>query len=297
MVMMLLLFSCKSKQNSNEGGDSSPVSPVKVTHVVKHVLQSAEQVPATVTYLDKSNISASSTGYLTQVNVQTGSEVNAGQVLFKIETREHKALQGDTVLAKTGIANYGVFSVSAPAAGFITQLLQQQGDFVQEGTPICTFTRKDQALVKALVPYSMRPKIAIGKSCQLLFPDSTTEKGKIQKVLNVMDVSAQRIQVLIKPEKASSWPEGLNLYVSFPGTSTPNAQLLPQTALLSNERLTDFWVMKLLDDSTAVKIPVKIGETGNDSVQVIQPEFSVADRLITEGGYGLADTAKVKVIK
>jgi hypothetical protein len=34
---------------------------------------------------------------------------------------------------------------------------------------------------------------------------------------------------------------------------------LPKAAILSNEIETDYWVMLLKNDSTAVKVPVQIG--------------------------------------
>ena len=51
--------------------------------------------------------------------------------------------------------------------------------------------------------------------------------------------------------------------------------------------------MKLINDTTAVKVPVKTGIEKGDTVQVISPEFSANDKILSGGNYGLADTAKV----
>ena len=36
--------------------------------------------------------------------------------------------------------------------------------------------------------------------------------------------------------------------------------ILPQNAIQSNEMLTEHWVMKLANDSTAVKVPIQTGK-------------------------------------
>ena len=73
------------------------------------------------------------------------------------------------------------------------------------------------------------------------------------------------------------------------------AQSLPRSAFLTDETESDFWVMKLIDSVTAVRVPVKKGIETKDRVEVISPTFSPADKIIVTGNYGLPDTAKVRV--
>jgi uncharacterized NAD(P)/FAD-binding protein YdhS len=51
--------------------------------------------------------------------------------------------------------------------------------------------------------------------------------------------------------------------------------------------------MKMINDSTAVKVPVKKGIETSDKVEILSPEFSPQDKILLNGNYGLADTAKV----
>lgn len=53
--------------------------------------------------------------------------------------------------------------------------------------------------------------------------------------------------------------------------------------------------MKLINDSTAVRVPVKKGIESGNKVEILQPEFSGTERIIITGNYGLEDTAKVNV--
>ena len=66
---------------------------------------------------------------------------------------------------------------------------------------------------------------------------------------------------------------------------------------MCDETQTQFWVMKLVKDSLAIKIPIEKGAETKDSVQIVKPVFSVNDKIVISGNYGLADTALVKVIK
>ena len=48
-----------------------------------------------------------------------------------------------------------------------------------------------------------------------------------------------------------------------------NTTLLSKPAVLSNEEQTEFWVMKLLNDSVAVKMDIKKGIESGDKIQII----------------------------
>lgn len=63
----------------------------------------------------------------------------------------------------------------------------------------------------------------------------------------------------------------------------------------SDEALTEYWVMKLSGDSTAVKVPVKVGNSSASEIEVNSEELSVNDRIVLTVGYGLEDGAKVVV--
>jgi len=55
--------------------------------------------------------------------------------------------------------------------------------------------------------------------------------------------------------------------------------------------------MKLIDDSTAVKVPVEKGMEVNDRIEILKPGFTNTDKFLLTGNYGLADTAKIKIVK
>jgi len=55
--------------------------------------------------------------------------------------------------------------------------------------------------------------------------------------------------------------------------------------------------MKMINDSIAVKIPVKTGMESENKIEIISPQFQPKDKILLTGNYGLEDTAKVIVEK
>jgi len=72
---------------------------------------------------------------------------------------------------------------------------------------------------------------------------------------------------------------------------------LPRAAVLSDETQTNFWVMKMADSVTAVKIPIKKGIETRERIEILSPVFSANDKIILSGNYGLPDTARVSIIQ
>ena len=75
------------------------------------------------------------------------------------------------------------------------------------------------------------------------------------------------------------------------------AVTVPKQAILSDENQATFWVMKMINNTTAVRVNIKKGIEKGDRVQIIEPQLTESDRILLTGNYGLADTAKVSIQK
>ena len=75
-----------------------------------------------------------------------------------------------------------------------------------------------------------------------------------------------------------------------------DAASLPKACILTDETMQNYWVMRLINDTTAVKVPVEIGISEKNRVQITHPEFDTNDLFLDSGNYGLGDTAFIKVI-
>jgi hypothetical protein len=71
--------------------------------------------------------------------------------------------------------------------------------------------------------------------------------------------------------------------------------ILPKEAILTNETQDKFWIMKVIADSLALKIPVVKGLENDGEVEIIKPALKLTDIIIQKGAYGLSDSTKVKI--
>ena len=83
--------------------------------------------------------------------------------------------------------------------------------------------------------------------------------------------------------------------VKIPVKNSKDAFVLPKSSVMSNETQTEFWVMKIINNNTAMKVNIKKGIENDNLVQIIDPQFSLNDRFISEGAFGLPDTAKILI--
>lgn len=296
LAWLLLISACGSEQPGVATEEAPPPKTlVDTTAVTIQDIRQEERFPATTFYPESNKLSAPIAGYLLRSPQQVGEKVGRGQVLFTLETREHRAINSDTELKKSDLAKMGVVSVHAPASGVILTLDQRQGEYVAEGATLCTIALSDKIGFRLSVPYEFNNYVKIGTNCSIELPDKTRIPGRITENLNTAAITSQTQTFLVKPLKPVALPEGLNVSIIVQTEGSAKATVLPKSAILSNETMDEFWVMKLYDDSTAEKVPVTLGLTTGETVQVKTPSFSKDDRILMEGNYGLGDTALVKI--
>ena len=296
VLLSCLMAGCNNKDQQT-GKQQESVTSVKLTGLTRRDIKETETVPATVTYINKSDISAPFAGFITNIYVKNGDYISKGAPLFRLETKEHAIINGDTTLQNTGIGSLGSSTINAPASGYVTNVKQQQGNFVQEGASIMTLVRINDRFVKAFLPLHFRNVFSPGDNCIIILPDTVRIQGKYVRILNQLNSASQSLQALIQPLDKRPLAENMNLQVEFVTRYEKNAMIVPQEAVQSNEKLDSFWVWKIVNDSLAVSVPVKTGIQHHDSVQLFSPDISLDTKLITQGAYGLPDSAKVKVEK
>ena len=128
-------------------------------------------------------------------------------------------------------------------------------------------------------------------------PDGEQLAGYIEKSVPSVDAATQTQTFLIKLRSYKTLPENLNVIVNIPFRSYKDATVVPKSAVVSNVTEDSFWIMKLLNDTTAVKVDIQKGIETDSLVQILSPKLNLSDRIISSGSYGLPDTAKVEVIK
>ena len=296
----LLLAGCGGKKAADDGGDDNSANaqvPVTVTTVSDSSLVDYTTLNATSAYQQKNYVKANAIGYIKKVNVQIGQYVNQGQTLFTIKTKEAQSIGNSINILDTTFKFSGISSIKAAEHGFITLLVHQVGDYVQEGEQLAVISDRSSFGFVMQLPYEMRQAVKMGQEIQLTLPDQRTVTGHIASFMPSVDTASQTQGVLIKIPDDHTIPENLVAKARFVRTAKQNTQSLPKSAVLANETQTEFWVMKLINTTTAVKVSVTKGLETGERVEIVSPKFSPQDKIVVSGNYGLSDTAKVKVVQ
>lgn len=298
--LLLLFFSCKSKESSSDEEEVTPEevrTPVTVTSVETAELNDYVELNATSSFQQSNFIKASANGYLTSVNVKIGQMVHAGQQAFTLQTKEAHAL-GNTINKLDPSFHFsGVINIKAAASGYIQSLDHQVGDYVQDGEQLAVLADSKSFGFILNVPVELRRYLNTGKTVQVDLPDGTHLNGVVSNILPNVDSASQTQNVLIKVASPTTIPQNLIAKVRIVKEQKTNATSLPKAAVLTDEAQSNFWVMKMIDSITAVKVPVVKGIETTDRVEIIRPQFSPKDKILVTGNYGLPDTAKVKIVK
>ena len=293
--IMTSTFSCNNTPPATENV-TEVKTPVTVVPVTFKKVTSTVDLPAVSTFMNKSIIRATTTGAIEKISVVQGDFVTINQMLFTIRTREAKALQNrernDSSLAFKGLIN-----ISSLKEGVISSVSHQNGDFVQEGDELAVISEQSSLVFILDVPFELDRFVHKNIKCSVLLPDNTRINGTITGKLPEMNVETQTIRYIIRPSSAGRLPGNLIASVGLVRTSNDNALVLPKKAVLGDETQTEFWVMKLLNDSVAVKVNISKGFEDNTEVEITRPLFLHSDKIVLTGNYGLQDTAKISIIK
>ena len=296
LLVCLLLAGCKSSSTDHAGEAPAIVrTPVTVTTISYEPLQQSVDLNATSTFLQQNFVKSNLNGYIQKANIKYGDHVHRGEVLFVLKTKEAKAI-GNAVNQLDSNFNFsGVNLIRADVSGYVVQINHQAGDYVQDGEQLAVINDSKSFVFVMNVPYEYKQYISVGKQIQITLPDSERLLARVKPSLPIVDSASQTQQVSLGVNSPHPIPVNLVAKVKIIKVSKPSAQTLDKKAVLSDEVLNTFWVMKMINDSTAVKVPVKTGIESGDKVEILSPEFSPKDTILLTGNYGLSDTAFVKI--
>ena len=288
---MLFLNSCK--EQTTEQKDATPKIKVKLSKITKGHLPDYIEFSGKTVYLNKSNLKSPISGYVTNVNVKQGDVVTKGKLLFEMQTSEAFVMQQNDNTQN----NYGKIKVFAPTSGRIVNLnIVDKGVYSDKGVVLCNILSSNDLKVQANIPFEYKGFTKIGNQCKIILPDNTEISAYFSKILPQVDETSQTIKVLTSISKKEFLPENLILKIRVDKSKAQTLQLLPKNCLQTDALMTKYWVMKLINDSTAAQTFVSIGNQNHEKTEILSPEFKADDLFISEGAYGLSDTVLIDII-
>ena len=296
-LLLIALASCGNKDKQTEEEAPEAKIPVTITTVSNEPMEEYVELNATSSFLQKWIVRANATGYLQSANVQLNKYVSNGQTLYTVKTKEAQSIGNAINILDSSFKFTGVNGIRANGGGFISQIDHQIGDYVQDGDQLAVITDTKSFVFLLDMPYELRPYIINKKSLEMVLPDGEKLIGTITGNMPTMDATSQTQSIILKVNARHALPENLIAKVKVVKSYKDNTASLPKTAVLTDETQSEFWVMKMFNDSAAAKVVVKKGIETTDRIEIVSPAFSAADKILVTGNYGLGDTAKVQIVK
>jgi multidrug efflux pump subunit AcrA (membrane-fusion protein) len=244
-------------------------------------------------FLSQEIVRATFPGFILKTSKNLGDHIKKGDLLFSIKTKEASA--SDSIYLENHFN--GMVNIYARTNGILTELSYQTGDYVTETDRLALIVDPSSLRIMLNVPFQYSKNVSESVSYPIKLPDNKEFSAKVVKKLPSIDAVNQTQSFILEPNVPINVPANLNLIVKIPLKTLVNAVALPKSAVITNETESEFWVMKILNDSTAAKLNIKKGIETDSLVQIKEPVLSANDRFVTEGAYGLPDTVNIVIKK
>ncbi len=295
VFISLFQISCGSKGSDDSDAVNSG-TPVTITHPILMNMDNYLNLNGNTVFLSKEIIRSTFDGFIVKVFKNIGDAIKPGDKLFLIRTKESAA--SDTLNIRLGNQLFqGAVYVRANSKGILSELNYHSGDYVTTGEQIAVVSNPSSLRIKLNVPYEDVLKVRIGNQCQVNLPDGITVSGIIENNVPAVDPVTQTQIYYVKLLKYQTVPESLNVMVKIPFEHFNNTTVLPKSALNTDVTESNFWIMKLVNDTTAVRVDVKKGIENDSVAQILSPKLDTTDKVVLTGAYGLPDTANVEIVK
>lgn len=297
-ILALCLFGTLVACNNHKNAGPTVKAPIEVEAVPVSINGIKEFLTfnGVTQYQKKESIRANITGYISWLPFERGDTLKKGQTFALVRTKEQVAL-AEAIKIDSSLAKFSKpITIASNATGVITTLNVVVGDYIAEGDVLAVLARPKTLAVKVNVPFAERNTIGIGTACEIILPNGQSIQAKITSILPVMDQQSQSQSFLIAlPDE--DLPENLNVLVKTVSKKDPAALSIPREALQTNALLTDFWVMKVVRDTLAIKQTV-VPLLENDSlVQIKSDNLKKGDMVVTKGSYQMRDSTYIKIME
>lgn len=294
LLLVINISACKKKVDT-VSEKKAPIN-VSVSTVQQNDIKEYLTFNGVTQYQKKENIRSNVTGYISWMKYKIGDNIRNGQTFASVRTKEQDALK-EAVKIDSSLSKFvSPITIRSNATGVFTVLNITANDYVAEGDVLATVVQPKSLVIQVNVPYEYEDAIKIGSSCEIIMQNGEVLTAKVTGTLPTIDSVAQS-QVFLIALPDANLPENLNVQIRTIYKEDTTAMTIPKTALQTNELLSDFWVLKIVNDSMALKQKVMPLLRNDSLVQVKSERLKVNDLVITEGGYQMQDSTIVSFKK
>lgn len=320
LAATFVLGGCSRQQSGGEDDESAAPRPV-VRVQASPIRRGSIAVTVTVTgrtdVLRREKIVAPSAGRIVSLPVLEFQAVRAGEVLAVIRTKESQAaidgartlLQAASTAKQRAEAQKALdlasglqssATVRASMGGIVSVRNVTEGENVSENADLLTIVDPATICFVGDIPLRDLAQIRAGQPCAIRFPTIADLEvhGTVDALSPQSDLRSQTVGMRVRFTHLSPVARRV-LRPDIAGTavittgSHRDVLLVPASALVVDDETNTASVVVITKDSLALRVPVKIGERTDSTIEVASSALRDGMEVATEGNYAIPDSARV----
>ena len=236
--------------------------------------------------------------------VQAQSQFDTAQQHLKSletvgRTEQLKGAQAQEAAAKAHYENaqaqVSYAEVRSPMNGVVSDRPINVGEMANSGSALVSIVDLSRVVARASIPVQQAAALKVGAPATISGAGGEIT-GKVTVVSPAVDPNTTTIQVWVEaPNPGEHLKLGSTVRISVNAGAIPNTIVVPVSALLASDEGGEK-VMVSGSDGLAHERPVKTGVRSGDDVQILSG-IKEGEQVITQGGLGLDDKAKIQIAK
>jgi multidrug efflux pump subunit AcrA (membrane-fusion protein) len=228
---------------------------------------------------------------------------NAQQHLKSLETvGRAEQLKGASAQVAASKAHYesadaqaSYAAVRSPMSGVISDRPLNVGEMANSGSALLSIVDVSRVVARASIPVHEAALLTVGKAATIS-SGGREVPGKVTVISPAVDPNTTTVQVWVEARNPGEYLKlGSTVQISMDAGEIPDATVIPVTALLASDEGGEK-VMVAGSDNLAHERAVKAGVRSGDETQILSG-LKPGEQVITQGGLGLDDKAKIQIVK
>jgi HlyD family secretion protein len=211
-----------------------------------------------------------------------------------------KSAQAQTGAAKArydaALAQLSYSEIHSPIDGVVADRPLYEGEMASSGSPLLTIVNVSSVIVRANVPVAQAESLKVGDTATISQNEGREGlPGKVNVVSPAVDPNSTTVEVWVQAANpGEKLKPGATVHVSILAQTIPDAIVIPPAALLPSDE-GGVQVLVAGADSIAHVAEVEVGARQDDKVQILKG-LEPGQKVITGGGLGLDDGAKIRIV-
>lgn len=205
--------------------------------------------------------------------------------------------QADAAKARyaAAAAQLSYSEIRSPLAGVVAERPLYPGEMASAGTPLITVVSITRVIARANVPVSQASFLRVGDAGTISQVESgVLLNGKVTVVSPAVSANSTTVEIWLEAANPDErLKPGATVHVSMLAQTIPDAIVIPAAALLPNEE-GGVEAMVVGPRLVAHEREIEVGVRTSEKVQIVKG-LNPGERVITGGGVGLEDGAKVRI--